>query len=96
MTTPERNIEEIVEELIDRCTDPETGLLHIEKYDHQFLEELLTQTLTAERQKREEVVEAERERILRELCSYGITPPTMHSLVLNHSQFESIITPPNK
>ena len=57
MTTPEKSAEEMVEEFIDKCTDPETGELHIGKYDHEFLEKLLTQTLQAERQKRDELVE---------------------------------------
>ena len=63
----ERSVEEMVEEFIDKCTDPETGELHIGKYDHEFLEKLLTQTLQTERQRCEEVVEAEREEILNRL-----------------------------
>ena len=54
MKTPERSIEEIVEEYF------ELNLWRGRGKD--FTENWLTQTLQAERQKREEVVEAERER----------------------------------
>ena len=70
MTTPDRSVEEIVEELIDKCTDPETGELHIGKYDHEFLEKLLTQTLQAERQKRDEMVEKIVEELRKEIPTY--------------------------
>jgi lipopolysaccharide biosynthesis regulator YciM len=39
--------EDYVEEFMERCTVAETGWLHIEKHDHDFLEDLLRNTLKA-------------------------------------------------
>ena len=67
MTTPEKSVEEIVEEFksltvldvnLGGWNIPYEGTLNYKQY------EWLTQTLQTERQKREEVVEAERERLL--------------------------------
>jgi len=38
--------QEIVEKALDKCTDPETGELHIGKYDHEYLEKVITAALT--------------------------------------------------
>jgi len=38
--------QEIVEKVLDKCTDPETGELHIGKYDHEYLEKVITAALT--------------------------------------------------
>ena len=56
MTTPERSVEEIVEEF-RRLLYPQNSTDMLVKLD-----DWLTQTLQTERQKRDEVVEAERER----------------------------------
>ena len=65
MTTPERSVDEIVEEVWEKHTD----YFKTDNGDEPFvyedkLKKDIAQTLKAERQKREEAVEAERERIL--------------------------------
>ena len=57
MTTPERSVEEIVKAVM--------GYVPNDLIGRDVMEEELTQTLQAERQKREEMVEAERERMIR-------------------------------
>ena len=62
MTNPERSVEEIVEEVANKyflIGYPVTGF---QKTDFKIE---LTQTIQAERQKRDEMVEAERERLLK-------------------------------
>ena len=67
MTTPERSVEEIVEESNKRMMAFEhepshwNGMMVYEAGDIEGYHDWLTQTLQTERQKREEVVEAERE-----------------------------------
>lgn len=66
MTTSERSVEEIVEELLETLNgwSCETGEYSSEwVYEAGDVRDLLTQTLQAERQRCEEMVEAERERI---------------------------------
>ena len=55
MTTPERSVEEILEKF---------KALPVDVHKNDIEVDWLTQTLKAERQKREEMVEAERERIV--------------------------------
>ena len=79
MTTPERSVEEIVEEFRDKfgiaegdfcCDLYECDGMHYSE-DERGVTDWLTQTLQAERQKREEVVEAERERCRVLICPCG-------------------------
>ena len=67
MTTPDRSIEEIVEEFEDNYGAKDYGINKLRQLDESvYLEDVkqwLTQTLQTERQKREEMVEAERERV---------------------------------
>ena len=68
---PERSVEEIVEELIRNkiifVANSEQG----EAYSEESVREVLTQTLQAERQKREEMEEAERKRIIKIIKEKG-------------------------
>lgn len=61
MTTPERSIEEIVEEF--NSTFPGCDQCQYGNGQGDWIEHWLTQTLQAERQRCEEMVEAERERL---------------------------------
>lgn len=54
---------------------------------------LLDQYDTLKDTEKEEAVREERERIFKELRKYGITAPSMQSLVLNAPQFEAAVTP---
>ena len=71
MKNPERTVEEIVEESSKRLMAFEhepsywNGMMVYEAGDIEGYHDWLTQTLQTERQKREEMVKAERERILK-------------------------------
>ena len=67
MTTPERSVEEIVEEFWIEChgrSVREDGWIGMDGFAVEKAQNWLTQTLQAERQRCDEMVEAERERIL--------------------------------
>ena len=61
--TPERSVEEIVEEFWEKESGTDIGYLH---HKNDFIE-AFTQTLQEERQKRDEVVREEREKIISRL-----------------------------
>lgn len=77
MKTPERSIDEIVEEF-GRFTIMDGN--EIKLYGNALkAEDWLTQTLQAERQRREEMVEAERERILSDILKWSKTATVMET-----------------
>lgn len=68
MTTPERGIEEIVEEF--NSTFPGCDQCQYGNGQGDWIEHWLTQTLQAERQRCEEMVKAERERVIDHIRQY--------------------------
>ena len=75
MTTPERSVNEIVEEFEAKYYnhgDERYGTVKAENTMLQHQCDWLTQTLQAERQKRDEVVEVERERMMEVVRTYQL------------------------
>jgi hypothetical protein len=107
MTNKERSVEEIVEEFVSKLQEHKLRLRRIHEQHtvsdiecvirgEENLVDWLTQTLQAERQKQEEVVEAERERIKKNLNDllkandyYGGSP------VLGIDDVNKALTQPN-
>ena len=87
MTTPERSVEEILEKF---------KALPVDVHKNDIEVDWLTQTLKAERQKREEMVEAERERIYKRvdylLSNHGVSAPRMDVTIFNRAEFMSFLT----
>lgn len=113
-STPEGRVEELREELRNKILDIETAvrLTYNEKDSDQMIDKLLnhyTQTLQAERQKRDEMVEAERERVVRVIKKLprngSIAPASVYHQEIAHAHNEGYkqnrdrilkaLTPPN-
>ena len=100
MTTPEKSVEEIVEEYACKVTDygynDEYGYYNNWKDGVMpILQDFRIAIFQAERQKREEAVEAEREKILKSvdiiLRSHGVNAPHMQATIFNRAEFMSML-----
>ena len=79
MTTPERSVEEIVDDLMESLLN---NYVAFDTTDEMFkFKEELTQTLQAERQKREEVVREERRRLLKLIAENCNDQSTVYDVI---------------